>query len=147
MHATPKNRADLTQLVATWCWQQPVRLCVLFGSQATGKTHPNSDVDLAVWPSAALPTAAKLRWLHELQELLDEEVSLVLVSPDLDPVLGFEIVRDGRLVFEQAPGMWHEYRLHLWHAYNDSLPFRRAALQSLGKFADQVRKQEENRGA
>jgi predicted nucleotidyltransferase len=112
---------------------------VLFGSQATGKTHPNSDVDLAVWPGDALPTATRLRWLRELLDLLDKEVSLVIVSPDLDPVLGFEIVRDGRLIFEQAPGIWHEQRLHLWHAYNDSLPFRRAAQQSLRRFAEQVK--------
>jgi predicted nucleotidyltransferase len=139
MPQTPKNVADITQLVATWCRRQPVRLCVLFGSQATGKTHPNSDVDLAVWPGDALPTATRLRWLRELQDLLDKEVSLVIVSPDLDPVLGFEIVRSGRLVFEQTPGTWHEYRLHLWHAYNDSLPFRRAAQQSLRRFAEQVK--------
>lgn len=63
--------------VQTWCQNEPISLCVLFGSQATGKTHPHSDVDLAVW----------------LQE-----------------------------------------RSRLWHAYNDSLPFRRAAYKQLQKF-------------
>jgi predicted nucleotidyltransferase len=120
---------------------------VLFGSQATGKAHANSDVDLAVWPGVALSTATRLRWLRELQDLLDKEVSLVIVSPDLNPVLGFEIVRDGRLIFEEAPGMWHEHRLHLWHAYNDSLPFRRAARENLRKFAEEMKEAKVRHGA
>jgi predicted nucleotidyltransferase len=112
---------------------------IIYAHNATGRSHPGSDVDLAVWPGVALSTATRLRWLRELQDLLDKEVSLVIVSPDLDPVLGFEIVRNGRLIFEQTPGVWHEQRLHLWHVYNDSLPFRRAAQQSLRRFAEQVK--------
>lgn len=39
---------ELEQKLRIWCQDRPVRLCVLFGSQATGKTHSRSDVDLAV---------------------------------------------------------------------------------------------------
>jgi len=113
---------------------------VLFGSQATGRTHPGSDVDVAVWPVEPLTTALKLDWVVELEDILGREVSVVLVSPDLDPVLGFEIVRDGRLVFESEPELWLRQRARLWHAYNDSLPFRRAARQQLREFAGEVRR-------
>jgi predicted nucleotidyltransferase len=41
-------------LLKEWCQKQPVRLCVLFGSQATGQTHAHSDVDLAIWPAEPL---------------------------------------------------------------------------------------------
>jgi len=34
---------DLIEAVAAWCQEKPVRLAVLFGSQATGQTHPHSD--------------------------------------------------------------------------------------------------------
>lgn len=132
---------EMVQALRKWCRRQPVRLCVLFGSQATGRTHPRSDVDVAVWPAESPTTATKLlAWVAELEDILGKEVGLVLVSPDLDPVLGFEIVRDGRLVFESEPDLWLRQRAQLWHAYNDSLPFRRAARQQLRQFAEEIRR-------
>jgi predicted nucleotidyltransferase len=129
----------LPSLIA-WCRQRAVRLCVLFGSQATGQTHVHSDVDLAIWPAEALSTPARLRWITELEALLGQEISLVLVSADLDPVLGMEIVRHGRLIYEREPELWLHHRAQLWHAHNDSLPFLRAARQRLHEFAEEVRR-------
>jgi predicted nucleotidyltransferase len=129
----------LPSLIA-WCRQQAVRLCVLFGSQATGQTHQRSDVDLAIWPAEALSSPTQLRWITELEALLGQEVSLVLVSADLDPVLGMEIVRHGRLIYERGPELWLHHRAQLWHAYNDSLPFLQAARQHLREFAEEVRR-------
>jgi predicted nucleotidyltransferase len=134
MTAQPDLVTHLTAPIAEWCQHQPVRLCILFGSQATGKAHAASDVDLAVWPTQTLSTAQKLSWVNQLSDLLNCEVNLLVVSPDLDPVLGFELVRDGRLIFEATPGNWLHQRAQLWHAYNDSLPFRRAARARLDEF-------------
>lgn len=125
------------RLIHDWCQKRPFRLCILFGSQATGKTHPGSDVDLAVWPDALAKPEQKLAWVTELVALLDNEVSLAIVSPELDPVLGFEIVKNGRLIFQREEGLWFNERSRLWHAYNDSLPFRRAARQQLKQFAEE----------
>jgi len=74
-----------------------------------------------------------------LESLFGKEVSLVVVSADLDPVLGMEIVRHGHLIYEREPGLWPHHRAQLWHAYNDSLPFLRAARQPLHEFAEEVR--------
>jgi predicted nucleotidyltransferase len=131
---------DIINVVHGWCQERPVQLCVLFGSQVSGTTHPDSDVDLAVWPVAPIPPLTRLSWLRELETALGQDVSLVLVSPGLDPVLGFEIVRQGHLVFEAEPGLWVQRRAQLWHAYNDSLPFRRAARQRLHEFAEEIRR-------
>ncbi len=38
----------IVQPVRDWCQQHPVQVCVLFGSQAIGKPHPQSDVDLVL---------------------------------------------------------------------------------------------------
>ena len=129
-------------LVRGWCRERPIKLCVLFGSQATGQQHADSDVDLAVWPLEPPTAQTKLAWLHSLERLLDKPVSLVLVSADLDPVLGFEIVKNGRLIHAQAADLWPHHRAQLWHAYVDSWPFRQAARQQLRQFAEGV-----NRGA
>lgn len=125
--------------ITDWCSNQPVKLCVLFGSQVTGRQRPDSDVDLAIWPAEMPSAPTKLAWLRELEVLLDKPVSLALVSADLDPVLGFEIVRDGRLIYEQQPELWFKHRSQLWFAYTDSLPFRKAAQKQLQQFAEEVR--------
>ncbi len=129
---------QIAEKVASWCSNQPVKICVLFGSQATGRQRPDSDVDLAIWPMQSPSAQVKLAWLRELETLLNKPVNLALVSPDLDPVLGFEIVRDGRLLYEQQPELWLKQRAQLWHAYIDSLPFRRAAYKQLKQFAREV---------
>lgn len=131
---------DLIEAVAAWSQEKPIRLAVLFGSQATGQAHAHSDIDLALWPATSLPTAIHLRWISELEILLGQEISLVIVTADLDPVLGMEIVRHGRLIYEREPDLWPHHRAQLWHAYNDSLPFLRAARQRLHEFAEEVRR-------
>lgn len=131
---------EMTQKIREWCDQRPLRLCVLFGSQATGKSHDKSDVDLAIWPIQPFSPRQKLTWLMELENLVNKSVSLVIVSPALNPVLGFEIVRDGRVLYEHQTGAWDNARRQLWHAYNDSLPFRRAAREQLRQFAEEVRR-------
>jgi predicted nucleotidyltransferase len=133
-----KDVSQIITAVHDWCQARPIRLCILFGSQATGKTHPSSDVDLALWAAESPDSGTKLRWLIELQNLLDKEVSLALISPDLDPVLGMEIVRNGRVIFTTNPNLWLKERARLWHAYNDSLPFRRAAREQLRQFAEGI---------
>jgi predicted nucleotidyltransferase len=136
----PADVARIVDTVLCWCRKRPVRLCVLFGSQVSGNVHPDSDIDLAVWTACSVPPLERLRWLRELETALSEDVSLVLVSPDLDPVVGFEIVQQGRLVFEESAGLWEAQRAQLWHAYDDSLPFRRAARERLREFAEGVRR-------
>jgi predicted nucleotidyltransferase len=126
-HERPMTKQEaIVGLVHRWCQDRPVALCVLFGSQVAGKPHPKSDIDLAVW--------------RELETSLGQAVSLVLVSSDLDPVLGLEISRRGLPIFEAEPGLWAERRAQLWHAYNDSLPFRRAARQQLQEYAEDLRR-------
>ncbi len=142
-----KDVLQIITAVHDWCQTHPVRLCVLFGSQATGQTHPGSDVDLAVWPSKSLDSAesldsgTKLRWLVELQNLLDKEVSLALVSPDLDPVLGMEIVRNGRVIFTTNPDLWPKERARIRHAYDENLPLLREERKQLHQFVKQIETQ------
>jgi len=123
-----------------WCQKQPIQLWVLFGSRAAGQAHADSDVDLAIWPSEPLSTPTRLRWVRELETLLNREVSLALVSADLDPVLGMEICRHGRPVYEREPGLWSHHRWQLWFVYNDNLPFLQAARRRLHQFAEEVRR-------
>ena len=129
---------DITHL-QTWCASQPIQLCVLFGSQATGRARPDSDVDIAVWPSEPFDPWQKLVWIGQLENLLQREVSLVIVTHKLDPLLGYEITKHGRLLYEPIPDKWAKERLYWWHQYNDTARLRRAAEQIVRNFAAEVR--------
>jgi predicted nucleotidyltransferase len=129
---------EMSDRLASWCRERGARLCVLFGSRATGKATAGSDWDLAVW-APPVPPRERLRWLRELEEILGGEVNLLLVGPETDPVLGFELVRDGIVLFEDGPERWLRERSRLWHLYNDSLPFRRAARERLREFVRSFR--------
>lgn len=79
--------SDKLEQLKNWCSRQSLKFGVLFGSQATGQAQPDSDVDLAIWPTRPVSTGERLRWVGELETLLNREVNLVWVSAELDPVL------------------------------------------------------------
>jgi len=131
--------ADLAVRLADWCRRRPLRLAVLFGSRARGDAQPTSDVDLAVWVPELPSPQERLAWRHELATLVEVEAQLVFVTPRLDPVLGLQISREGLELFEIEPGTWIAERVRLWHLFQDSLPFLRAARRQLLELAAEVR--------
>lgn len=74
----------------------------LYGSQATGRIHPGSDVDLAgLFARSPTPTELFEAGL-EIAQLFGREVDLV----DLDrvsPILVRQVLRGGRLVHDSNP--------------------------------------------
>ncbi len=143
---------SLRRVVEPWCAQTGARLCVLFGSQATGRARVGSDLDLAAWPSppGSVPDPdTQLTWWRDVQSAVDHlvhhlveakpEVNLVIVTPRLDPVLGREIARDGLVLFESEENLWHWERLRLIQLFRDALPFIRAERESLRRYAEEVR--------
>ena len=132
---------DLRPALVPWCREKAMRLCVLFGSHATGRARSGSDVDLAVWPSepGSVPSArTRLDSLGELTVLLGTEVNLVVVTPGLDPVLGREIARDGRVHFEAEENLWAWERLRLWQLFQDARPFLARQREDLRRYAEEV---------
>jgi|AntRauTorcE11898_2_1112593.scaffolds.fasta_scaffold50169_2 predicted nucleotidyltransferase len=80
---------------------QPVRLAVLFGSQADGTADEASDVDVAVELDSSVDDRgkAKVALLTALSVELDRnDVDLSLVS-DLDPDVGVAAFTDGILLY------------------------------------------------
>jgi predicted nucleotidyltransferase len=135
---TMKTEPPVEALVA-WCKTRDIALCVLFGSRARGQARPDSDYDLALKPGHPPAPLDRVAWQVEIENLLGADVSLVLLTPTTDPVLGWEIARDGKLLYERDRGLWMGEQARLWHLYNDALPFRRALAESLRSYAEEVR--------
>ncbi len=79
--------------------RRDVQLALLFGSQATGRSRPDSDVDVAV----LAPSADWYGLMNDLTDALGRDVHLVDLQRAGVPVLD-EILRHGVVVHEAAPG-------------------------------------------
>ncbi len=101
---------SLKPLVA-WCQAHNIALCVLFGSRARDQARPGSDYDLALKSGHPPALLDRVAWQTELESLLDADVSLVLLTPTTDPVLGWEIARNGKLVYERERGLYVSERV------------------------------------
>lgn len=73
---------------------------VLFGSRATGKHKPASDIDIALYGDITLTDLARIVGALE-ESSLAVEVDLVVVGSITTDPLQENIARDGRVVWER----------------------------------------------
>lgn len=132
----PEPRSDGVDRTALQAWARDeprCRLLVLFGSEATGDARPASDVDLAVRLDPVPPPEERLRIIGELQDRCGaRRADVAFLRPETDPVLRFEVFRDGEPVWEAEPGLFVEERVRAVMLYHDALPFRRALVERVG---------------
>ena len=129
--------SDLRDSLERWAERRGCGLLVLFGSEALGRAKQGSDLDLAI-SFDPLPTAgARLRIVGEIQDLcVPRRADVVFLRRETDPVLRFEIFRNGETLYERERGLVVEERVRALMLYEDALPFRRALQRRLAAEAD-----------
>jgi len=108
------------------CEAHRIDLCILFGSQATGKIHHQSNVDIALFSATNPHLKDRLINLYgELEDLFGYEVDPVIIHRDADPVLRLEVFQHGKPLYESQPGLFIEQRILAVKLYDDTEPLRR----------------------
>lgn len=111
-----------------------IDMLVLFGSQANGKTHPKSDVDIGYTAGEHFDFSEQLSVLGEIQEVLKREdvefVNMRRVSPLMKKVMADE----GVLLYEQVPGTFISFKIYAFKLYIETKFLRDLRYQSLKKF-------------
>jgi predicted nucleotidyltransferase len=118
---------DIQPLVGYLATQPDVLAAYLFGSYATRKAHPGSDVDLAVLlsqPDAAQRFERRLRLMGEVEDVLARRPADVVVLNDAPPLLAYQVLREGRLVFERDRAARVEFEVRAGQIYADLIPMR-----------------------
>ncbi len=115
--------------------QYPVRLAYIFGSQATRRTHPNSDVDVAVLLDESLTPderfAERLRLLGDLSRICGtDNVDLVMLN-EASPLLAYETLRHGVLLYCADAQTRIEFQVRTLRAYEDTVPLRRLLSEAM----------------
>jgi predicted nucleotidyltransferase len=107
-----------------------VQLVVLFGSQARGRAGPGSDVDVGVLFGRHRGPRAEAAVVDALRAT--GTVDVVDLSA-ADPLLLFEVARDGRLLYVARQGGWEEFRIRAVKRYYDTAWIRRIESEALQK--------------
>ncbi|MGC8781191.1 MAG: type VII toxin-antitoxin system MntA family adenylyltransferase antitoxin [Anaerolineae bacterium] len=97
-------RVDLAGLAAYFADQADVMAAYLFGSTARGEANHLSDVDIAVLLDPVVEGEAaverQLQLMIDLDRFADREVQ-VLILNHAAPLLAYQVIRDGKLLFER----------------------------------------------
>lgn len=110
---------------------------VLFGSQAIGKTHSKSDVDIGYIASANFELSHLYNLEQDFKHLFQrpdvELVNLNRISP-----LMKKIVSDhGKIMYQRIPGLFLSYRIQAQRSYRETTRLRELRYQSLKRFVYQ----------
>lgn len=116
---TPPDLKLLTDIFRRY---KDIKAVYLFGSAASGKTHQESDLDLAVVPGSKEIRKQKLDILSDLARHGFCNVDLVILDkPDI--VLLYEAVRQNFLVYQTHDFDRGEMYSRVVRQYLDFLPF------------------------
>ncbi|MCS6860393.1 MAG: nucleotidyltransferase domain-containing protein [Abditibacteriales bacterium] len=107
--------------------QREVAAAFLFGSQATGTAHAESDVDIAVLLRRGVSPQAAWDWqlgvMGDLEDLLGVRKVDVVLLHECSPLLRYQVARDGKVLFERD-GAVARFRRRAWSEYFDLEPLR-----------------------
>ncbi|MCF8080935.1 MAG: nucleotidyltransferase domain-containing protein [Desulfobacterales bacterium] len=99
--------------------RKDVLFSYLFGSAASGKTHPMSDLDIAVYLDGEPTAEGKLDLLGGLIDAVKtDEIDLVVLNTAPLP-LKARIIRSRRVLTDRAPFVRHAFESATMRAYLD----------------------------
>lgn len=104
-------------------------LIVRFGSRASDRATPGSDLDIAVLPSRheRMGLLREASLVVALEEALGEgDVDLAVLHGD-DGLLLYEVARTGQPLYESAPGAFLNFSSYASRRFQDTEKFRSAA--------------------
>ncbi len=100
-----------------------LRLIALFGSQVSGRTHPESDVDVAVLARRPLAAEQRDRLWMEISDAFQAEVDLAILNHG-EPLLLYQVARTGKPLYEDERWAWAEFTSYAFRYYEDTRKFR-----------------------
>jgi predicted nucleotidyltransferase len=121
-----------------------VLLAYLFGSQAEGRITPQSDIDLAVLLPRSLTAEQRFRTqvalIGDCIQLFHRNDVDVIILNEANPVLAFEVVRNGKVLYEDPktkPAV--DFAVYTLSRYADTAPLRELQDQYLFERLEQRR--------
>ncbi len=117
--------------------QHDLRLIVLFGSQLSGRAHPDSDVDVAILPAHRLSLHERGEIWAALCDLFEAEVDLGMLD-HAQPLFMYHVA-EGQMLYESEPCVWANFKLYARRQFWDTAPLRQALSRYLDRRVEEMR--------
>jgi uncharacterized protein len=130
------NVADIQKKkgeIEKYALEQALSLVVLFGSTATGDTHKNSDIDIAVRTNRPLSPRERADIALSFELLLNTGPVDVVDIKSASPLLMRQIADDGILLFEDKENVFTEFCIYAHMLYMETKPLRDARFKQLNE--------------
>jgi predicted nucleotidyltransferase len=114
--------------------EEGLRLILLFGSVASGREYRGSDVDLGFLFDR--PFDILVLTNRVIQLLRTDRVDVVDLSR-ASPLLKYSAIRQGRVVFEQTPGLFNIFQSLTFRIYVDTKKLRDAQEKAIHNFLEE----------
>jgi uncharacterized protein len=98
-----------------------IKMILVFGSFANGKTHKESDLDIGISIMKKLTLDQDLSLIRELSVVFGQEVDLAVIN-HANPLLLHQIAMNSILIYG-AKSAFDAFKLYAFHRYNDYAPF------------------------
>jgi len=103
----------------------PIKLIVLFGSSVTGKVRKESDIDLGIYLEGSIGVKEETRLVEDLVHIFKRDDLDPVILNFTSPLLLFEVVKKGRLLFEKKEGDFLQFKLMAMKKYWEYSKFRK----------------------
>jgi uncharacterized protein len=113
-----------------------LRLVLLFGSQASGEVHTESDIDLGFLYDEPVDL---LDLTNIIIQLLHRDRVDVVDLQRAGPLLCFSAARQGILLYERSPGQFHSFYSLSFRRYIDTKKLRDARTKVIQSFLEEKR--------
>lgn len=100
--------------------REEILVAYLFGSQATGQPHHESDVDVALlFRFDNIPATDQLLQMQDdLTSLLKKESDIVVLN-DASPIIRMQVLRKGKKLFERDRRAFNRFFVRTVNEYDD----------------------------
>ena len=110
---------------------EELQLVLLFGSNVSGKTHKQSDIDLAFLFDRPIDTLALTNTIIQL--LHNDNVDVIDLSRT-SPLLRFSVVKNSIILYENQQGKFNDFFSLAFRIYIDTTKLRDAQTVAIKKF-------------
>ncbi len=126
-----KSKSDFKKIAEKY----GINMLVLFGSQATGRTHPKSDIDIGYTASREIELAIRFEIEIEISRMLGRKDVEFVDLQRISPVMKKIIADEGIVLYERVQGIFESFCMYAFKLYIETKPLRESRYQSLRNFA------------
>ena len=125
------SQENIKESLAPLLKERDLQLVILFGSTVTGASHKHSDIDLGFLFDQPIDI---LDLTNRVITLLHTDNADVVDLRRASPLLKASSVKQGVLLYERSPGLFHEFTSLAMRSFIDTKKLREAQGKGIERF-------------